>query len=80
MLRTVLLDAVRAKSDVELDLARVEFIDSTGLGVLVDALTQVSDGQRFSITAASQPLNRLLDITGLTETFGLAPLDGSNRP
>ena len=60
--------------DVGVDLARVTFIDSSGLSVLVQARQRVDElGRRFEIRAASRPARRVLEISGLDATLGLRP-------
>ena len=54
---------------VILDLANVEFIDSTGLGVLVSMLKQMGTNGRIVIVGASPAVKRLLQITRLDTLF-----------
>jgi anti-anti-sigma factor len=58
-------------SDAELvliDLRRVEFMDSTGLHVLVQAQQRAQDsGQRFALIRGGEQVQRLLDLTGVAE-------------
>jgi len=58
---------------ISLDLSRVRFISSAGLRVLLIYLKQMKaiDGV-LSISAASAPVQSILDLTGLTDLF-LAP-------
>ena len=51
-----------------LDMAEVSFMDSTAIGVLV----QVSQERTVKIVNPSEQVQRILEITGLTELFGLA--------
>jgi anti-sigma B factor antagonist len=53
-----------------LDLTAVEFIDSTGLGVLLDAQRRVTraDG-RLAVVCTNPTVMRLFEITRLDETF-----------
>jgi anti-sigma B factor antagonist len=66
-----LRDAIRAyaPSRVDLDLSGVPFMDSTGIQVLVAAQADVDGDLR--ITGTSPAVHRLLQMTGLLETFGL---------
>ncbi len=58
------LDA--ATADVVLDLGGIEFIDSTGLGVLVRAHQRASErGISFRVCNARTQARRLLSLTGL---------------
>jgi anti-sigma B factor antagonist len=56
---------------VVLDLASVSFIDSTGLRLLLRLKHRTEDAQLGSLLLGriSQPVRRLLDVTGLTERF-----------
>lgn len=56
------------------DLDKVEFIDSTGLGVLVGVLKRVRahDGS-LALVCSNDGLLRLFDMTGLTKVFTIHP-------
>ena len=62
-------------SDAEqmiVDLRSVEFMDSTGLSVLVKAHQQAQDsGQRFAVVRGSQQVERLLTLTGVADRMTL---------
>jgi anti-sigma B factor antagonist len=64
-----------ADSGVELlvvDLRGVEFIDSTGLSILVKAHQHaVSEGHEFALVRGPQQVQRLLDLTGVGERMTL---------
>jgi anti-anti-sigma factor len=59
--------------DVELvivDLRELEFMDSTGLHLLVRAQTQaLQDGRRFALVRGGAQVQRLFDLTGVTESL-----------
>jgi anti-anti-sigma factor len=57
-----------------LDLAAVDFIDSSGVRALVRVRQQ--HGERLRVVAVSAPVQRILDIAGLSATFGLEDTDG----
>jgi anti-sigma B factor antagonist len=59
-------------TDIVLDVARLDFIDSTGLSVLVMALnrTRAVDGSTV-LRNPSHSVMRLLEITGLLAVFGI---------
>ncbi|MEZ5321914.1 MAG: STAS domain-containing protein [Microthrixaceae bacterium] len=60
-----------AETDLRMDLTEVTFIDSTGLREVIGAKTRVAErGRRFSIVGASRVVQRLLDVTGLTDFLG----------
>jgi anti-anti-sigma factor len=55
---------------VELDLAGVEFIDSSGLGTLVQLLKEAArNGASLTLTGVSTSTYRLLEVTGLAPVF-----------
>lgn len=60
--------------DLVVDLTRVEFIDSTGLGILVELESQTSGEMRLTVQAKSQ-VDRLLDLTGLKTHFDIDLVD-----
>jgi anti-sigma B factor antagonist len=67
---TELMD--RGHTHVAVDLGAVEFIDSSGLGVLVGSLRRLrDDGGDLVLRAASPPVTRILELTGLD---GLLPV------
>lgn len=77
-----------ASPDAELlivDLRGLEFMDSTGIGVLVKAhQAATQSGYRFAIVKGSPQVDRILSLTGLDEQLTLldAPeelLQGSER-
>lgn len=51
-----------------LDLQQLQFIDSTGLRVILTTLERCRErGQEFAITPGSQQVQRLLSVTGVAE-------------
>ena len=55
-------------SDLVLDLADVDFIDSSGLRIIVNAHSELeAAGRRLVLTHTSPAVARLLEITGLHE-------------
>jgi anti-sigma B factor antagonist len=57
-----------------IDLSAVTFIDSTGIGTLVDAASQSADaGATFRIEAPSRPVARILEVSGLADHWGDDP-------
>lgn len=67
-LRAVL--AERLESDVVVDLSQLEFIDSSGLGVLVGALKRFeAAGQRLRLRSPTSAISRVFSITGLDQAF-----------
>lgn len=80
MLRERLVDLINEGShQVVLDLENVDFIDSTGLGVLVGAVrrARAEDGD-LRIVCTNSRLLRIFDITGLDQVFTIdASVDGA---
>ena len=54
---------------VVVDLAEVEFIDSTALGVLIEARTKLANRQAFLLAAPGLETRRALQISGLDRHF-----------
>ena len=74
-LATVLSMATQsAEPCVVLDLADVDFIDSTALGAIMHASTEAeASGKRLLVVALDGPVRRLLEITNLTGRFRVYP-------
>ena len=72
-LRELLIDLV-SKNDYQLivNLEKVGFVDSTGLGVLVGGLKRVRahDGS-LDLVCTREQILKILEITGLTKVFGI---------
>ena len=66
-----LLDSASA---LELDLQRVSFIDSSGLGALVRVRKEAAERDKaVSLVNVSPATHRLLEITGLHQAFDITP-------
>ena len=65
--RAALTDAAEEEGhDVIVDLTSLEFLDSTGLGVLIGAHRRAAErGGSFRLVVSDGPIARLLNITGL---------------
>jgi anti-sigma B factor antagonist len=62
------------KTGVVIDMSAVEFIDSTGLSVLLNALRRVTRQQgRLALVVSNPTVLRLFEITRLDSTFDIAP-------
>jgi anti-sigma B factor antagonist len=69
-----------ATSTVVVDLAGVEFIDSTGLSVLVRAHQQANErGVEFGVRNPRAQAHRLLSLTGLEERLTIADPSAPRR-
>ncbi|WP_197523355.1 STAS domain-containing protein [Actinokineospora pegani] len=74
-LEAKLADAVRVPgaTGVRVNLAGVEFMDSAGLRVLVAARAAAEQkGLVLTLAAPHDRVRRIIQITGLSEVFGLA--------
>jgi anti-sigma B factor antagonist len=69
--RAALLDAAeRGQRELIIDLTRLEFLDSTGLGALIGAHKRAKEGGgRVSLVVQEGQILRLLRITGLLGVF-----------
>jgi stage II sporulation protein AA (anti-sigma F factor antagonist) len=56
-------------SSLLIDLSRCEFIDSTGIALIVRAWQQLGDDGGFALCGVGDQVERVLDITGLDETI-----------
>ncbi len=72
-LREAVVEAIEAgKLRLIVDVQRVDFLDSTGLGVLVGALKRVrGDDGTLDIVCTHERLLKIFQITGLDKVFGL---------
>jgi anti-sigma B factor antagonist len=72
-LREAVVTAIDSGSTrLVIDVENVEFLDSTGVGVLVGALKKVrSSGGTLDIVCTQPRLLKIFDITGLDKVFGL---------
>ena len=71
-LREALQDAVaRSPERLVVDLAEVTFIDSTALGALVEARSQLRDGGAFALAAPGLEVRRALEVSGLDRHFAV---------
>jgi anti-sigma B factor antagonist len=69
-------------ASIVVNLEGVEFIDSTGLGVLVGALKRIrARGGSLSLVCNKEGLLRVLTITGLEKVFAVyASVDEATQP
>lgn len=74
-LRERLVELVEEGSrSVIVDLGRVDFLDSTGLGVLVGALKRLrAAGGSFGLVCDKEPLLKIFRITALDQVFPIYP-------
>jgi anti-sigma B factor antagonist len=73
-LRDQLAAPVDAGHDLVVDLSRVTFLDSTGLGVLVTALKRIdARGGRMQLVVQGERVLKVFRITALTRLFTIHP-------
>jgi anti-sigma B factor antagonist len=80
--RAALLDAIeKAHHNLIVDLSQLEFLDSTGLGVLIGAHRRTAERNgSFRLVISDGPISRLLNITGLIAVFSVYhSLDDARR-
>lgn len=62
----------RGRTRVVVNLEKVTYIDSTGLGMLIDALRRARDlGGSISIVVTANRTRRIFEMLGLQRVFGL---------
>ena len=70
--RDALLDAAAGGPDrLIVDLSELTFIDSTGLGVLIEARGRMADRRAFMLGAPNVDTRRALEISGLDRHFAV---------
>lgn len=75
-MRQAIVDLVDAGSlNIVVDMDKVDFLDSTGLGVLVEGLKRVKTRNgTLSLVITQDKILKIFDITGLNKAF---PIHGS---
>lgn len=72
-LRAVLVELADGPRTVILDVAKTDFIDSTGLGVLVGGLQRFrQQGGDMAVRSPSPMTARLFEVTGVSKLFTVA--------
>lgn len=71
LLRQKIVDLVdEGATNLVVDMADVDFLDSTGLGVLVEGLKRVkARGGNLALVASQDKILKIFDITGLNKAF-----------
>ena len=74
-LRQALIDLVeKGARDILVDMSKVDFLDSTGLGVLVGGLKRVKANEgSLEIVATNERILKIFEITGLSKVFPMHP-------
>ena len=72
LVREALLGVVRERpARLVVDLGEVEFLDSTALGVLVEASGELEDRRAFALAAPGAETRRALEVSGLDTRFSV---------
>ena len=70
--RRALLDTLADRTELlVVDLAEVTFIDSTALGVLIEARSRMTDRSGFRLAAPGIEVRRALEVSGLDRHFAV---------
>lgn len=73
-LRRALAEIQNSAADVAVDLSAVEYLDSSGLNVFVEAHRRASDdGGRFVLVGVGDGPRRLMQLTGLERVLSFIP-------
>ncbi|WP_298841454.1 STAS domain-containing protein [uncultured Roseobacter sp.] len=76
-------DAMRSETDdgpdlVVLDLSKVEFIDSSGLGAIVAAMKNMGADRKLALAGLTPTVQRVFQLTRMDSVFSVFPtLDGA---
>jgi anti-sigma B factor antagonist len=62
-----------AQTSLLIDLSRCEFIDSTGIALLVRSWQALEGNGNFALCGVGDQVKRVLDITGLEQTIPTHP-------
>jgi len=69
-IRDALNEAIGAGAGrIVVDMAEVEFVDSTALGVLIEARSRMADRSGFRLAAPGLETRRALEVSGLDRHF-----------
>ena len=71
-LKGALIDAISLERSVVLDVANVDYIDSTHMGVLVGSYKRLNGlGRKFAVANPDANVRKILEITGLDKFFAV---------
>ncbi len=72
VVRAALFDAAGANPErLVVDLSAVRFVDSTALGVLIEARTRLQNRQAFMLASPGLETRRALEVSGLDRHFSV---------
>lgn len=69
--------AFATSKEVVVDLSELEFLDSTGVALLVRALSREESAKLSFVPSAAPAVRRLLSLTGLDERMAVSPPEGA---
>lgn len=80
-LKTTLLDLTeKEKNQVVLDMSRVSYMDSTGIGVIIAGYKSAKKNQgSLIVQGLTARVKRLFDLTGLSEIVEVQHLEGKRQ-
>lgn len=71
----------KAQTRVILDLSRVEFLDSSGLGAVVSVMKQLGEGCRLELSGLQPAVEKVFRLTRMDQIFTIHPeLPNSAEP
>jgi anti-sigma B factor antagonist len=74
LLREYLFDAVRSGDQVGCDLEHLTYMDSTGISLLISARKSLkATGRELILFGLSEPVHKVLEITGVASYFTIQP-------
>lgn len=66
---------------IVLDMSRIEFMDSSGLGALIAVLKRLSPDKKFEVSGLTPPVRRVFDLTRMDHVFRIYDTVGeATRP
>lgn len=70
--KSVLTQCIEEKpSNIDLNCQELTFIDSTGLGVIINAYKKINDNYTITVNQPRENVKKLLDVTGLNKILKL---------
>lgn len=65
--------ARNAKGRILLDLGKVQFVDSSGLGAIVSVKKHAAEGQNFELCGLTPSVQKVFDLTRMNAVFTIYP-------
>ena len=70
--RAALVDASKGAERVVVDMSAVTFVDSTAMGLLIEARSRMTDRAAFVLAGPGMETRRALQVSGLDRHFAIA--------